>query len=682
MTDPHLISLDIETYGICAQTTTGVPLPRQTVFHPARSLATDRCPRSQLIQTVALTLPTTHTTDLHLLRPGPTFVFLMHKPHHRRQLAAWLSHATIILGMNLQFDLLYLRSQPDFRFHLQHQTLIDLSVLNYLHSELRPEKSLKSLGPILGTHLYPPSQIDKTTRYPHANSPHLATYNAADTHNTLLATAELARRIRTDYSPTDKLSPACLAHYSDTIWTVIRMSEAGVPLSLPDLRALKESTTLALTNIHSSSGGLILEGKGSAASKLALHHAALTLVETIEPTIRSHQLLQYTEIKKELAVNDLNRQLLSSYLNQIHTAEATELLAQLAILSTHSSLQKLLSSYIYPLLHHQRMNPEKKDSVLISRPNSPTGISYPTWYITPSPTKDGSGSEGGTLQGRITCKGFRHQTDPDPIKALYKSRYPHGLIVGYDLAQIEMVVAGLLSHDPSLCAAFLADPPLDLHTERAIQVFGPQITADPQFKKVYRQTAKHANFGDLFRAGAKTLQSTILKVGNTIVPLSLCENIVKTRPFVRPGLWQWQEKLINDTRTRGYIELPFIGQSRTFMGGDAYDISEIVNMPIQCTAGNILLKIQHHLHRTLPPINHHNPFVHMTLNVYDAIYFDLKHPSHLPTLDNLVADAVHHISTAGYWHQLCLHYGHTLPLRYERTIYNEPTNASHPPITP
>lgn len=662
--DPRTISLDIETYGITRFTPAGRLLPEQTVFHPARSIDADGCPIRELVQTVSVTVA---TSDVQLadLRPGPTFVFQLHIDAHRRHLARWLAHAHTILGMNLQFDLLYLRSQPDLRFHLGHQILVDLSVLNYLHSELRPERSLKALGPILGTHAYPKEQLDRTKRYHDARDPELHRYNAADTHNTLLACAELARRIRTDYPGTDKLSPECITHYSDTIWTVVRMSEAGVPMDRAGLLQLEQDVLSRMRDLEvtAQSQGLILTGKGSTSSKLSLMQATCTYIESTHPDLRSHPLFQLTEAKREIAVNDVNRQLFLSH--QI----PDDLRSNLTLLGDYSSLQKLLSSYLYPLLRHQRMDPSNKSSRLISRPNGSVGVSYPTWFVTPTASKDGAGGEGGTLQGRITCKNFRHQTDPDEIKKHYRSRWPHGHIVGYDLSQIEMVVAGLLSGDEALCSAFSAEPPLDLHTSRATQVFGADIVKDPDFKKVYRQAAKGANFGDLFRAGAATLQTQVFKMTGVVVPMTICDNIVRTRASSRPGLWAWQEQLIRETRARGYVALPFIGQSRRFMGGDAYDVSEIVNMPIQCTAGNVLLRIQHHLHRTLPSINAAAPDILMFLNVYDAIYFDCRSDAAVDRLDTLFRDAFAHVTTEGYWARLCEKLGRSVPIRYERTIY-------------
>ena len=55
-TSPRVISLDIETYGAAATNGTGTLLPQQTVFHPARAIATDGVARQDLVLTCAITV--------------------------------------------------------------------------------------------------------------------------------------------------------------------------------------------------------------------------------------------------------------------------------------------------------------------------------------------------------------------------------------------------------------------------------------------------------------------------------------------------------------------------------------------------------------------------------------------------------------------------------------------------
>jgi len=209
MTSPRIISLDIETYGAAATNGRGQMLPAQTVFHPARAIATDGVARQDLVLTCAITIPPVEPAyegpadfwDLARiaeLQPGVTFTLNLTDPTTHPILLAWLRHAHTIIGMNLPFDILWLRAfSPAIALALNgRHTLIDLSVVNFLHSELRPERSLKSLGPVLGTHAYNEAATLKDgRRFPSPTSPELHAYNAQDTHNTMLAVAHLARRI-------------------------------------------------------------------------------------------------------------------------------------------------------------------------------------------------------------------------------------------------------------------------------------------------------------------------------------------------------------------------------------------------------------------------------------------------------------------------------------------------------
>ena len=168
----NIISLDIETYGAVEQGIRGNPLPKQTVFHPARSMHTDGIDSSDLIISASITLvkedqceiqkelwkqqgfqhtgSTTKTLGTSLLpksqsqvqsllnlknlTPQETMVFDLSNPNKidRQRLRKWLEHATVIIGMNLPFDIQYLRKNPFLKFSLKSQLLIDLS-LSLIH---------------------------------------------------------------------------------------------------------------------------------------------------------------------------------------------------------------------------------------------------------------------------------------------------------------------------------------------------------------------------------------------------------------------------------------------------------------------------------------------------------------------------------------------------------------------
>lgn len=662
-----LISLDIETYGACTHNGRGQPLPSQSAFHPQRAIQTDGVTREDMVLTCTITTDTNSCpcangiahVPLEMAKPCCTFTLHMDQEKHRVLLQRWLNWADTILGMNLPFDLQFLRAcDPRFLFALPayNKSLVDLSILNYLHSELRPERSLKSLGPVLGTHAYKRTIKDGKFRSPH--DPEFLDYAAQDTHNTMLAAAELARRIRIDWPDTDKLSPYCLEHYSNCLWTIITMSEAGIPMDTKALSSMKETLEKKSTEeiLVAESQGVQLEGTGSAKSKAAFLDACIQKLAARGIDILSHPLAQFTEKTKAFSFSDANRHLIQTHLLPTDYTE----LRVLEAASAHQRAQKMLSTYVFPLLVGKRNKPEDKSSVVLPFHN-PTGgadgLAFPVWYPVPAAAKDASGSEGGTIQGRITCKHPSAQTFPPQIKDCVTSRFHGGTILSLDLSQIELRVAALCSGDKSLLAAF--NDGLDLHTDRAVQLFGKGALNSPTFKTLERQVGKTMNFADLFLASPFRMRMSVHEMTGKLMPLSFFEEVAETRPEARPGLHAWQQSLLRRVDTDGHLTLPFTGQSRTFVGGSAEHLNEIVNFPIQTQAGNTLLAIQ----RAIAPLL--SSRVRMFLQVYDAVYLDV-HPD--IDLDSLKAKLKFHIEEVrdrGYWSLLQSHYGHTVPLEYD-----------------
>lgn len=661
-----LISLDIETYGACTHNARGQALPSQSAFHPQRALQTDGVSRDNMVLTCTI------TTDVHSCpcangiahvsldkaKPCCTFTLHMDQEKDRVLLHRWLTWADTILGMNLPFDLQFLRAcDHRFQFALapHSKTLLDLSILNYLHSELRPERSLKSLGPVLGTHAYKRTIKDGKFRSPH--DPEFLDYAAQDTHNTLLASAELARRIKQDWPDTDKLSPFCIQHYSDCLWTIITMSEAGIPMSRESLSDMRETLLIAsdLAMKSAEHHGVQLEGTGSAKSKAAFLDECVQKLALRNIDILSHPLAQFTEKTRAFSFSDANRNLIRGALLDTDVRE----IAVLTAAAAHQRAQKMLSTYVWPLLDGKRNKPEDKGSVVLPLPypGEADGLAFPVWYPVPAAAKDASGSEGGTIQGRITCKSPSAQTFPPEIKECIKSRFHGGTILSLDLSQIELRVAALCSGDKSLLAAF--NDGLDLHTDRAVQLFGKGVLSSPTFKKRERQVGKTMNFADLFLASPFRMRMSVHEMTGELMPMAFFEQVAETRPDARPGLHAWQQSLLRRVDTDGHLVLPFTGQSRTFVGGSAEHLNEIVNFPIQTQAGNTLLAIQ----RAIAPLL--SPHVKMFLQVYDAVYLDL-HPK--VDVEDLKAKLKFHIEEVrdrGYWAKLQSHYGNTVPLEYD-----------------
>lgn len=828
MLDPRTISLDLETYGICKVDPEGNPAPEQRYFHPLKSLAWDRPPH--LLVTCSITIPLqtsagfsntgrletspfgkqpvtnlggmgpeNSSTGLRDLEPGGTMVLDLWKDRHLKTLAVWIKNSDTMLGMNFMFDILYLRRHPLLRPLLDgRHTIIDLSVLNYLHNENRKERSLKNIGPLLRLYSYDPEVLHKNHRFDTIEE--VRPYNAQDTHNTMLGISELAKRIPRDYpcpsdtsssslpspssshmpleaysrTPTtstttrDKLSPFCIQFFSDSIWSCVRMSEAGIPLDIGYLRHLESILYMKATLAHRlclRRHNIPLSGDGSSKAKSQFLRKVLDEVQEIDDTFIDNPILQWTPKKKEFSTADLNRLLLSKALPPTHSAQEV-----FHLWDINSSAHKLISTYISPLLREGNNPEHPNDSTAIpwrhikcltldrsrsSQPQSssscshcgasistpaapegtptkyrrqtskyyrlrhagkrpkPTGIPksrrlydevpcdpppivphkrevgicYPSWFLLPSPFKDSEGEEGGQKQARLSCKQPAASTWPSAIKAALTSRFTGGVIASFDLSQVELRVAGILSGCPSLMRAF--DDGLDLHTDRAISVYGldelaarfgrdavlawhhdqgKKLTGREDFEKNFRQPCKHANFTDLNLGGAETLQRTIfIKSGGLIWhPLEKCREIVARRPIDRPGLTQWQNSHIDRVRADGVCILPFTGISRYFLGGTEYDDSEIVNFPIQATAATTMRCIQHWLDKNyLPSLTIPNPPIYSCYNVYDAAFFDCKSPAHAASLQNAIADAVTHVATQGYWSWMQDLTGHHVSLLYD-----------------
>tara|TARA_R100001082_G_scaffold74492_1_gene43005 strand:+ start:49 stop:2163 length:2115 start_codon:yes stop_codon:yes gene_type:complete len=701
--DTRIISLDIETYGAVEQGQRGNFLPKQTVFHPTKSIDVDNVELKDLIVCASITLvkedqceiqrklwspqDSEHTKSrtmtqeilpshkllsqaqsslqLKNLSPTETMVFNLSHLTDRNRLRNWLSHSEVIIGMNLPFDIQYLRKDPFFKFALEKQKLIDLSIINYLHDETRQERSLKNLGPILRTHSY--ENTLKESRFKTSTSEELYEYNAQDTHNTVLAIKELARRIEKDHPDSDKASEFCLDFYSDLLWTIIRMSETGICMN--DFALVKLEKDLLerckIANEKSEKQGYPLEGEGSGKAKQQLMDDAIDLIGN---WIRDD--LDLTPSKGLVSFTDSNR-------NKIHHALITleiegntfddeldkklrlELIEIFEHAKTHASAQKIVSSYTYPLLRHRRNKPEDKSSKLVAFKGK--AMAFPTWYATPTYAKNNEGGSGGTLQGRITCKKPSAQTFPPIIKDCICSRFGGGKIVSMDLSQIELRVAGLLSGDPAFIDAYQNGA--DLHEERARQLFDD--VDDPGMYHERRQVGKMVNFADLFRAGSGIIRKQVRGMSGLELCGDLCDEIVAKRKEHRPLLWKFQEKLIKEARSNKKLILPFTGQSRYFMGGEKYEINEIVNFPIQTTASNTLVSIQNYIHKSMASLNAPNPDIHMFLNIYDAIYFDVRNEKAEEDLMYLVNQAVKFVQDEGYWGMISQYYGNDIPLEYD-----------------
>lgn len=718
----RVISLDLETYGACATTASGVPLPSQQErkgvgrFHPEKSRYFDK--PAQLVLSASVTWPKHEPTRLDLdtlcdIRPGDTSVFLLHDPKHMTMLRKILGQSEVIIGHNLLFDVSYMRQVPGMASVLHKQTLIDTVCVSYLENEAQDERTLKELGPLFGAYKYERTLKDGLFESP--LDPAFIAYNAEDTHNTLLLLQSLAISIKAQYPGTDKLGPYCLNYYSDLLWVCIRLLEDGVPFS----RALLEQKDHQLevkcqwSERVCTNHGLQIAGTGSQKTQTDFIERIIKEIALCSGTnVLEHPQLCLTEKKKKVSFNNENLTLFGQLLPGGHPLQRP---LRAAII--HNKAQKLRSSFTIPLLYHQRKSPLNRTSALVpqrksrlfeekppvfsdssppflSWPSAATSlvvttndvwIAYPSWYPVPSRFSDSDDDMGGTIQARITAKKPAIQTLPKFIKACIRSRYGRtGAICFFDLKQIELRVAALLSGDPTLIRNYQEG--LDLHTDRALEAFTvptlltlcgltevPSRWEDVEAFDDYRQAGKQVNFADLFLSSPETMRHSVFTNVGLDLPLEFFERIAADRPKSRPGLWAWQQAEIALAESQGYRELPFTGISRQYTGDvRGKDKHTVVNFPIQATAASVQIEIQTQIAAGLDSLECLHRTIRTTHQVYDSGFFDLP-ATRLPELKALIETAVRTVEERGLWARLQDKYGNEVPLQYDFKVTHGPS---------
>lgn len=585
-----VIALDIETYGILAG-------KQQTVFHPVRSRQVDGVPFSEQVVSCAFAVRTDSSYRAYYYK-FPQDRLLLRAVFRR---LADRPTPPVLLGQNIKFDLQYLRAfDPICASYLTplHFRLDDTLLHSFLLYEQRPERGLKELASLFGLTQYGTIPLGAVSS---GNDPSLIHYNTLDAVTTYRLWEYCTQEIHRHYNAAAaaaKTSALCATMRSDILWCAVGLESAGFMLSRPQLSALHTSLKATLSDALSAASSapipLTLSGSGSDTSCRNFISDALRSADLL-----SHPDVEMSQKQGKVSITTQNINLLLTYL-----PADSPYRAGLEALRSYKDVSKLHDAYTSRLLAN------------------PSSHYYPLWYPIPLYSSKSASTVGGTIQGRFACKDPAAQTFPPSVKACLTSRFgAYGRIISYDLSQIELRVAALLSGDPLMLDEY--NTGVDRHTATALTI-NPQLSASDADFPLYRQAGKTLNFLVLYLGGPAKFRDTLRQKLNIDWSYEECAIAIQRFDARYPVFRAWQRSLIASVRRDGYYCLP-TGWSRTFATGSAADtyINEIANFPIQTTAAQLLQSAEAALYRDFLRLRLRSCII---LQIHDALYIDLYTP--------------------------------------------------------
>lgn len=609
-----LLSLDIETYG-CVE-----GLPAQNYFHPVKCMYWDGVRREDLIQTVALAWREGKVLRNRIFVTDTeegwnAFVECMERVKPR-----------VIVGHNVGFDVINLRARDarmaGFLDHFGAVGLCDTAVMSFLDSDVRFERSLKALSPLLAVTSYESEKSLKTgERYSSAHDVDLHKYNVKDAMATYMLFEEFVRRRKARFGDnTAKHTPLSMQYFSDLLWLCVVLMEHGLKLDAVKLQNLRQKLVTLIDKWAAAAKKrdpeFALHGKGSKKYKAKL---ALRLSQELNLTKKDG--LIFTDLTGEVSTKTENMQLFLEHLPLGSPDRRT-----IKTLLRFSEKWKLYTSYVCPLLGLDNDGEPKplydRDSTMIE------GMVYPKWFPVPTSLADKKGASGGTQQVRITAGGPGVATFPKAIQRCEISRVPGGVIGSWDASQIELRVPAGYSGDPEMLAIF--ETGRSMHAESASRLVGFEVD-----KRVHPQeyfAGKTANFLRIFRGTSGKLQKTMRAELGIEIPLSRCDAFIAADKQVFPTFYAWQDAEIALAKRQKYLEIPLVGIHRSFVGSEATIeetyIPTICNVRVQGTAALFILSAQIAVLKWLKSKHWLGTRVWFTKNVYDAGAYDYERELH------------------------------------------------------
>jgi DNA polymerase-1 len=192
-----------------------------------------------------------------------------------------------------------------------------------------------------------------------------------------------------------------------------------------------------------------------------------------------------------------------------------------------------------------------------------------------------------TATGRLSSFNPNFQNIPYDTRQVFVSA--NGYFLELDYSQLELRVLGMLSGDKALIKAFQDGE--DIHEATRMFMFGDNSGESDAVKTRQRVDAKSVNFSVIYKTTAMGLAKDLNR------PIRECQRWIDDYYKKHTLVKLYQELVIEHVQKYGYIDTPF-GRRRYFdverakRSKGAWNAMEreAVNMPIQSTASDIVMK--------------------------------------------------------------------------------------------
>jgi uracil-DNA glycosylase family 4 len=186
------------------------------------------------------------------------------------------------------------------------------------------------------------------------------------------------------------------------------------------------------------------------------------------------------------------------------------------------------------------------------------------------------------------------------------------ILIAFDAKQLEARILALLSGDPFLLDIFAKDK--DIHSEFARIVWPDFDTKHPDERKVLRDMIKRPEYGAYYGGSIDTLWKAVVR-DYPNVGIGMIGQMVSMMKNKMPGIAAWHQRMMLQADREGMVYSAILRRRREFPIKQ-YDLSEVVNFPVQSTGADIidlgLMDIMPRLPKNAFPI----------LQIHDALVFE------------------------------------------------------------